>query len=127
MEIATIGLDLAKAVIQLHAVDANDNVLWRKKLRRSAFLDTLAKVPACLIGMDACATAHYWAREITAMGHQVRLMPPAYVKAYLRRKKRCCQCRSDGRITGSFAGKCPREARRSEKRPECRARFLARR
>ncbi|GAA5053461.1 IS110-like element ISCc4 family transposase [Erythrobacter westpacificensis] len=87
MEITTIGLDLAKPVFQLHAVDANGNVVWRKKLRRSALLDTLAKVPACLIGMEACATAHYWAREIAALGHLVRLMPPAYVKAYLRRQK----------------------------------------
>ena len=71
MEIATIGLDLAKSVFQLHAVDANGHVVWRKKLRRSALLDTLAKIPACLIGMEACATAHYWAREISALGHQV--------------------------------------------------------
>jgi transposase len=87
MEITTIGLDLAKSVFQLHAVDANGAVVWRKKLRRTALLDTLAKVPPCLVGMEACATAHHWAREISALGHQVRLMPPAYVKAYLRRQK----------------------------------------
>jgi transposase len=62
-------------------------VVWRKKLRRGALLDTLAKVPPCLVGMEACATAHHWAREISALGHEVRLMPPAYVKAYLRRQK----------------------------------------
>lgn len=87
MEITTIGLDLAKSVFQLHAVDADGAVIWRKKVRRGALLDTLAQVPACLIGMEACATAHHWAREISALGHQVRLMPPAYVKAYLRRQK----------------------------------------
>ena len=87
MEITTIGLDLAKSVFQLHAVDAQGTVVWRKKLRRSALLDTLAKIPACLIGIEACATAHYWAREIAGLGHQVRLMPPSYVKAYLRRQK----------------------------------------
>lgn len=87
MEITTIGLDLAKSVFQLHAVNADGTVVWRKKLRRSALLQELAKVPPCLIGMEACATAHYWAREISALGHQVRLMPPAYVKAYLRRQK----------------------------------------
>ncbi|MCZ8369944.1 MAG: IS110 family transposase [Porphyrobacter sp.] len=87
MEIATIGLDLAKSVFQLHAVNADGAVVWRKKLRRSALLQELAKVPPCLIGMEACATAHYWAREISALGHQVRLMPPAYVKAYPRRQK----------------------------------------
>ena len=54
--------------------------VWRKKLRRAVLLDTLAKVPSCLIGMEACATAHYWAREIAALGHQVRLMPPSYVR-----------------------------------------------
>jgi transposase len=87
MEITTIGLDLAKSVFQLHAVDAHGTVVWRKKLRRSALLGVLAEVPPCMVGMEACATAHYWAREISALGHQVRLMPPAYVKAYLRRQK----------------------------------------
>lgn len=87
MEITTIGLDLAKSVFQLHAVNADGAVVWRKKLRRSALLQELAKVPPCLVGMEACATAHYWAREISALGHEVRLMPPAYVKAYLRRQK----------------------------------------
>ncbi|MFM2272763.1 MAG: hypothetical protein RL702_1828 [Pseudomonadota bacterium] len=87
MEIATIGLDLAKSVFQLHAVDADGAIVWRKKVRRGALLETLAQIPACLVGMEACATAHHWAREISALGHQVRLMPPAYVKAYLRRQK----------------------------------------
>ena len=87
MEITTIGLDLVKSVFQLHAVTADGTVVWRKKVRRGALLDTLAKVPACLIGMEACASAHHWAREISALGHEVRLMPPAYVKAYLRRQK----------------------------------------
>lgn len=87
MEITTIGLDLAKSVFQLHAVDAAGAVVWRKKLRRSSVLPELAKVPPCLVGIEACATAHYWAREISALGHEVRLMPPAYVKAYLRRQK----------------------------------------
>lgn len=87
MEITTIGLDLAKSVFQLHAVDAEGAIVWRKKVRRSALLETLAQVPACLVGMEACATAHHWAREISALGHEVRLMPPAYVKAYLRRQK----------------------------------------
>ena len=87
MEITTIGLDLAKSVFQLHAVDAHGAVVWRKQVRRSSLLDTLAKIPACLVGMEACATSHYWAREIFTLGHEVRLMPPAYVKAYLRRQK----------------------------------------
>jgi len=64
MEITTIGLDLAKSVFQLHAVDTDGAVVWRKKLRRSTLLEELAKVPPCLVGIEACATAHYWAREI---------------------------------------------------------------
>lgn len=87
MKITTIGLDLAKSVFQLHAVDAEGNIVWRKKVRRAALLETLAKIPPCVVGMEACATAHHWARAISGLGHQVRLMPPAYVKAYLRRQK----------------------------------------
>lgn len=87
MEITTIGLDLAKSVFQLHGIDASGSIVLRKKLRRSELIDTLQKLPPCLVGIEACATAHYWAREISAIGHQVRLMPPAYVKAYLRRQK----------------------------------------
>ena len=74
-----IAVDLAKSVFQLHAVDADGAVIWRKKVRRGALLDTLAQVPACLIGMEACATAHHWARELMRLGHEVRLIPPAYV------------------------------------------------
>ena len=87
MNTITIGLDLAKNVFQVHGVDANGKVTIRKKLRRAEVLSFLGSLPACLIGMEACATAHYWAREIGALGHQVRLMPPSYVKAYVRRQK----------------------------------------
>lgn len=87
MEITTIGLDLAKSVFQLPAVDADGAVVWRKKVRRGALLETLAQVPACVVGMEVCATAHHWAREMSALGHEVRLMPPVYVRAYLRRQK----------------------------------------
>jgi transposase len=87
MQITTIGLDLAKRVFQVHGVDAAGVVLIRKKLRRSEVLSFFRAQPACLVGMEACATAHYWARQITALGHEVRLMPPSYVKAYVRRQK----------------------------------------
>ena len=80
MQITTLGIDLAKSVFQLHGVDADGNAVLKKKLRRSAVLDFLRDMPPCLIGMEACATAHYWAREIGALGHEVRMMPPAYVK-----------------------------------------------
>ena len=87
MEITTIGIDIAKSVFQFHGVDAAGQTVLQKKLRRNAVLDTLAKLPPCLIGMEACATSHHWAREITALGHDVRLIPPAYVKPYVKRQK----------------------------------------
>src|SRR5258707_4575765 len=86
-EITRIGLDIAKGVFQVHAVNAQDQVVVRKSLRRSQLLSWFAKLPPCLIGMEACGTANYWARELTALGHTVRLIPPAYAKAYVRRNK----------------------------------------
>jgi transposase len=79
-DITTIGLDLAKSVFQVHAVDAMGSVVMRKRLRRSQVLAFFAEIPPCLIGLEACATAHYWARELIALGHETRLMPPNYVK-----------------------------------------------
>lgn len=87
MTITTLGIDLAKSVFQLHGVDANGAVVLQKKLRRGAVLDCLAKLDHCLIGIEACATSHHWAREIAALGHNVRLIPPAYVKPYVKRQK----------------------------------------
>jgi transposase len=87
MEITTLGIDLAKSVFQLHGVDAEGAIVLQKKLRRGAVLDFLDKLPPCLVGMEACATSHHWAREIAALGHKVRLIPPAYVKPYVKRQK----------------------------------------
>jgi transposase len=87
MPVATIGLDLAKNVFQVHGVDADGQVVLRRKLRRSEVLRFFEALPACLVGMEACATAHHWARALSALGHAVRLMPPAYVKPYVRRQK----------------------------------------
>ena len=86
-EITTIGLDLAKNVFQVHAVDEAGSVVMRKRLRRGQVLPFFAGIPSCLVGLEACATAHHWARELIALGHEPRLMPPTYVKAYVKRNK----------------------------------------
>ena len=85
--IATVGLDLAKSIFQVHAIDALGGVVVRRALRRANLLDLFRKLPPCLIGMEACATAHFWAREIQACGHEVKIIPPVYVKAYVKRSK----------------------------------------
>jgi transposase len=87
MEVTTIGLDLAKSVFQVHGVDATGQVVIRRSLRRAQMLPFFARLPSCLVGMEACGTSHYWARELIKLGHQVRLMPPAYVKPYVKRGK----------------------------------------
>ena len=86
-ELATVGIDLAKSVFQLHGIDENGRVLVRRQLRRSQLLAFFEKRPRCLIGMEACAGAHDWGRRLQAMGHDVRLMPPSYVKPYVKRGK----------------------------------------
>ena len=85
--ITTIGLDLAKHVFQVHGVDVTGNVVLKRRLRRAEVLVFFARLPPCLIGMEACSAAHYWARELITLGHEVRLIPPSYVKPYVRRNK----------------------------------------
>ena len=110
MQITTIGLDIAKNVFQVHGIDAAEKVVVRKQLRRSQVMAFFAALAPCLIGMEACATAHYWARELRKLGHKVRLMPAKDVKAYVKRTRtmlptpklsarrfddpRCALCRS---------------------------------
>ena len=87
MLITTIGLDLAKNTFQVHATDAAGQVVLQRKLRRCAVLSFFAKLPPCLIGLEACGSAHYWGRELVRLGHTVKLLPPADVQAYVRRNK----------------------------------------
>ena len=85
--ITTIGLDIAKSVFQVHGVDAQGKVIVRRQLKRRYVLAFFQKLPPCLVGIEACASSHYWSRELQALGHTVRLMPPAYVKPYVKRQK----------------------------------------
>src|SRR5271169_6013607 len=85
--ITTIGLDIAKSVFQVHGVDAGGQVVIRRQLKRRYVLAFFQKLPPCLVGIEACASSHHWSRELKALGHSVRLMPPAYVKPYVKRQK----------------------------------------
>ena len=106
-EITTIGLDLAKHVFQLHGIDAEGTTVLRKRLRRGQVLAFFSRIPRCVVGLEACATGHYWARELGALGHEVRLMPAQYVKAYIKRNKHDAAdaeaiCEAVGRPTMRF-------------------------
>ena len=87
MKLSSVGLDLAKNVFAIHGLDEEERVVVKRTLRRGQVLNFFARLEPCLIGMEACASAHYWARELTGLGHSVRLMPAAYVKAYVKRGK----------------------------------------
>ena len=85
--VSTIGLDIAKSVFQVHGVDAAGQVVVRRRLKRRYVLAFFEKLPPCLVGIEACASSHHWSRELQTLGHTVRLMPPAYVKPYVKRQK----------------------------------------
>ena len=87
MTIATIGLDVAKHVFQVHGADAEGRPVLRRRLRRTQLLEFFAGLPRCLVALEACSGAHFWAREIGALGHEVRLLPPRYVRPYVKRGK----------------------------------------
>ena len=94
--VTTVGLDLAKHVFQVHCVDASGRVVVANSVRRNKLLEFFASLPPCLVGLEACGSAHHWARELVKLGHDARLMPPAYVKAYVRRQKNdAADARSD--------------------------------
>ena len=86
-EVSTSGLDIAKSVFQIHGVARDGEVAIRKRVSRAKLLEFFAGLPPCVIGIEACPTAHHWSRKLQALGHTVRLMPPSYVKAYLKRSK----------------------------------------
>src|SRR4029450_2054749 len=86
-EVSTIGLDIAKSVFQVHGVDAGGAVVIRRRITRAKLLEFFAALPPCLVGIEPCPAAHYWSRRLQALGHNVRLLPPSYVKAYLKRSK----------------------------------------
>ena len=85
--VTTVGLDLAKHVFQVHGVDASGRVVVAKAIRRGKLLEFFTSLPPCIVGLEACGSAHHWARELIELGHDARLMPPAYVKRYVRRQK----------------------------------------
>jgi len=85
--VTTIGLDIAKSVFQVHGVDAAGQMVIRRQLKRRQVQAFFQKLPPCLVGIEACASSHHWSRELQALGHTVRLMPPAYVKPYVKRQK----------------------------------------
>ena len=87
MQVSTVGLDIAKNVFQVHGVDDHGRTVLRRKVRRDQLVKLFSGFEPCRVGIEACATAHHWARELSALGHDVRLMPPAYVKAYVKRNK----------------------------------------
>ena len=87
MQVSTIGVDLAQNVFQVHDVDSAGKVVITRQLRRKQVIDFFSKIPACLVGMEACGTAHHWAREVSKLGHIGRLMPPSSVKGYVKRSK----------------------------------------
>src|ERR1700723_653313 len=104
--VTTVGLDLAKHVFQVHCVDASGRVVVAKAIRRNKLLEFFASLPPCLVGLEACGSAHHWARELIKLGHDARMMPPAYVKPYIRRQKNDASaiCEAVARPSMQFVG-----------------------
>ena len=110
-EVTTIGLDLAKRGFQVHGADGEGRPVLRKKLRRARLLPFFADIPPCLVGMEACASAHHWARELQALGHEVRLIPPQYVRPFVKTNK------NDAADAEAISQAVTRQAMRFEDRP----------
>ena len=102
-EVSTIGLDIAKSVFQIHGVDVDGAVVMRKRISRAKLLEFFATLPACLVGVEACPTAHYWSRRLGALGHTVRLLPPSYLKSVSEAQQKRCQRRCSNLRSGDAA------------------------
>jgi transposase len=124
--IVTIGLDLSKSVFQIHGVDDAGRAVLRRRLSRHELVSYFAKLPGCLVGMEACSAAHHWARELSRLGHSVRLIPPQYVKPYVKRNK--TDAADAEAICEAVAGRtCGlSRSRRSISRASCRCTGFAR-
>ena len=112
LAITTIGLDIAKSVFQVHGVDARGSTVVRRQLKRRYVLAFFKKLPPCLVGIEACATSHYWSRELQALGHTVRLIPPAYVKPYSGRWRRPTRSWAGAANNSSWLRGCLRKLQR---------------
>lgn len=123
-QIQTIGIDLAKNVFQVHGVDESHEVVLVRQLRRNQVVPFFEKLQPCLVGMEACATAHHWARELMKLGHNVRLIPPVYVKAYVKRSKNdaVMQPRSAKPSPDRRCGLCQSKQKSSRRHWRCIAR-----
>jgi hypothetical protein len=121
--ITTVGLDIAKSVFQIHGVDASGNVVVRRRLKRRYVLPFFQKLSPCLVGIEACASSHHWSRQLQAVGHTVRLMPPAYVKPYVKRHK-AATSRSPPRRSTAQTGRARAETVRAQHVVPCWA-FLS--
>src|SRR5262245_66596644 len=105
-EVSTIGLDIGKSVFQIHGVDADGTVVIRKRISRAKLLELFASLPACLVGIEACPSEHYWRRRLQALGHTVRMLPWRYGKAYLERRKKEVKEAAEicAKVTSSYVG-----------------------
>ena len=130
--VTTVGLDLAKHVFQVHCVDASGHVVVAKAIRRNKLLEFFASLPPCLVGLEASGSAHHWARELIALGHEARMMPPAYVKPYIRRQKNDASdaaaiCEAVSRPSMRFVGVRSRENQVALMRHKAREMLVAQR
>ena len=123
--VVSIGLDLAKSIFQIHGVDDAGRTMLRRRLSRHELTSYFAKMSPCLIGMEACSAAHHWARELSRFGHSVRLIPPQYVKPYVKRNKTDAASRGDLRSCHQAKHGAMSRSKRSISKACCRSTAFA--